>query len=105
MRNHYKKRLEHDQSGSLDQDGTFLFNTTHNNKWIFASWGDYFFIDEMGAIYEYGTWEILDNDSKLHLSDNSLTNDCLYDIEVTDDKFVFSRPYTSNSIAKITMIR
>ena len=82
-----------------DANGDLANTMTAHNKWVLTQSNDYFFYDNNGAIYDYGTWKLLDNDKKIEFIQHDAVYDQIFDIDkLTKSNFTFS--ITSNTGAK-----
>ena len=78
----YKKRKVYDSNNNL------ISSTNDNEKWVFSTSNDYYFYDNAGDIDEYGTWQLLDDDSKIRFIEHyGIYDETLEIIELTEDKF------------------
>ncbi len=74
-----------------DNNGNLTSETEPHTKWVFAPSGDYYIYDLGGTIYRYGIWQLLDNDTKIHIIEHSGSYDYTFDIEtLTDSKFTLA---------------
>ena len=79
-----------------DSNGNLITSENPNFRWVFAPTQDFYFYDNAGDLYLYGTWELLNDDSKIHLVTHGGGIDVTLDIdELTGDKFTMSHPYGS----------
>ncbi len=75
----------------FDTDENLISETEPNTKWVFTPTNDYFIYDTGNFIYQYGDWQLLDNDSKVHIKEHSGLYDYTFDIdELTEKKFTLT---------------
>ncbi len=74
-----------------DNNGNLTSETEPHTKWVFAPSGDYYIYDLGGTIYRYGTWQLLDNDTKLRLIEHSGSYDYTFEIDaLSENKFTIT---------------
>lgn len=60
----------HIKNEIYDANGNLIITITLNNKMVFSPSGDYYYYNSSGNIYEYGTWSLLDDDTKIQLTEH-----------------------------------
>ncbi len=77
-----------------DSNGNLVGSNSYNFRWVFSPSNDFFYYDNMGDLYTYGTWELLDDDTKFHMVEHGGGFDITFDIDkLTESEFVISHPY------------
>lgn len=79
-----------------DNNGNLTSHTEPHTKWVFAPSGDYYVYDLGETIYQYGTWQLLDNDTKIHIVEHAGSYDYTFDIDtLTENKFTITYTVTT----------
>ena len=79
-----------------DSNDNLIIDENPNLRWVFSPSNDFYFYDSAGDIYLYGTWELLDDDSKIRIMEHGGGIDVTLDIDkLTNDEFTISHPYGS----------
>ena len=60
----------HIKNEIYDANGNLINTDTRNNKMVFSPSGDYYYYNISGNISEYGTWALLDDDTKIQMTDH-----------------------------------
>ena len=86
-----KDDWRHVKTESYDTSGNLVNTQTLNHKVVFTVSGDYYYYDDSGDISDYGTWELLDDDTKILITPHSGGNNFTFDIEkLSENEFNFS---------------
>ncbi len=86
-----KDDWRHVKTESYDTSGNLVNTQTLNHKVVFTVSGDYYYYNDSGDISDYGTWELLDDDTKILITHHSGGNNFTFDIEkLTENEFNFS---------------
>ncbi len=77
--------------------GDLIISVNPNTKWVLTSSNDFYFYDSSGDLLQYGTWQLLDDDTKIRFIEHNGSYDNTYEInELTEDSFKFSGIFSGN---------
>ncbi len=80
-----------------DVNGNLTNTQNYHRKWVFSPSMDYYIYDDSGDLDDYGTWGLLDDDSKIRLLQHAGNYDYTFDIEkLSDNEFQFSLTVSSS---------
>ena len=73
-----------------NNSGNLVNTITLNNKMVFSPSGDYYYYNSSGNISEYGTWSLIDDETKIQMRDQG-GQPGIFDIEkLTETEFIIS---------------
>ena len=82
-----------------DANGNLTNTYNYHNKWVFVPSMDYYMYDDSGDLQSYGTWSLLDDDSKIRFQEHAGIYDYTFDIDkLSDNEFQFSMTGSSGKV-------